>query len=134
MFLTFVNRIVTSTEIHQYLLYVVEKHGLRKFMNLNHKVSRAVWDEARAKWTLTMVHEEDGKKKIVEDECDVLLSGVGVLNDWKWPEVEGIRDFGGKLVHTAHWDPSYDFTGKRVAVLGNGASAVQVVPELQKGR
>lgn len=101
-------------------------------MRLSHKVTAAEWDEGSAKWILSILHEENGKSEVFQDNCDFLISGTGVLNNWKWPKIDGLESFAGKLLHTAHWDPSYDMSGKRVAVLGNGASAVQVVPELQK--
>jgi cation diffusion facilitator CzcD-associated flavoprotein CzcO len=52
---------------------------------------------------------------------------MGNLNNWCWPKIEGLQRFKGKLIHSANWDESYDLTGKRVAVLGYGATAVQLV-------
>ena len=131
--LTCNGRIVGAAEIHRYLCDVAEKHDLRKYMRLNCMIDAATWDEDRSLWVLQITRTVDGKTEKFQDECDVLLSGTGVLNDWKYPNVEGLWDYRGKLLHTASWDPSYDFKGKRIAVLGNGASAVQVVPELRKG-
>jgi thioredoxin reductase len=52
---------------------------------------------------------------------------------WKWPEIQGLDRYKGHKVHSARWDDSFDFTGKKVAVIGNGSSAIQIVPILRKG-
>ena len=54
-------------------------------------------------------------------------------SNWKWPEVEGLDDFQGPLIHTAQWPKDFDHTGKTIAVIGNGSSGIQVLPELQRG-
>lgn len=55
------------------------------------------------------------------------MNGGGFLNKWKWPEIKGLQDYKGKLLHTACWDDSFDWEGKKVAVIGNGSSGIQVV-------
>ena len=62
--------------------------------------------------------------------ADVVVSAVGLFGAARYPDIEGLADFSGHLMHTAHWDATVDLTGKRVAVVGTGASGVQVVPEL----
>lgn len=57
-----------------------------------------------------------------------------MISSWKYPDIPGIQDFMGKLMHSATWDTSYDLTGKTVAVLGGGSSAVQIVPSIQPSR
>jgi cation diffusion facilitator CzcD-associated flavoprotein CzcO len=52
---------------------------------------------------------------------------------WKWPEIRGLDTYKGHKVHSARWDDSFDFTGKKVAVIGNGSSAIQIVPVLRRG-
>jgi cation diffusion facilitator CzcD-associated flavoprotein CzcO len=52
---------------------------------------------------------------------------------WKWPEIPGLKNFKGDLLHTANWPKDFEYSGKRVAVIGNGSSGVQVVPAIQKG-
>lgn len=54
-------------------------------------------------------------------------------SNWKWPDVEGLRDFEGDLVHTASWPEGYDLTNKTVAVIGNGASGIQLLPAIRPG-
>lgn len=53
---------------------------------------------------------------------------------WKWPEIPGLHDFQGKLLHSASWDDSYNFNDKNVIVIGSGSSAIQIVPQLQPGK
>lgn len=55
------------------------------------------------------------------------------VSDYKWPQIKGLSDFQGKLIHTANWPEGYDYRGKTVAVLGNGATGVQIVPAIQSG-
>lgn len=74
--------------------------------------------------------DADGKE--VDDWCNVLINGTGFLNDWKWPKIDGLHDFKGTLLHSANWDTNVDCTGKTVAVIGTGSSAIQMVPQLQK--
>ena len=69
---------------------------------------------------------------MTEDEVDVLFTAIGRFNAWKLPEYPGIDKYQGVLRHASHWDPSFDPTGKKVAVIGNGASGIQLVANLQK--
>lgn len=78
--------------------------------------------------------DRTGQLQIISRECDVLILGVGTLNDWKYPDIDGISNYKGRLMHTATWDDSMDLKGKSVAVIGNGASAVQCVAALQTGK
>lgn len=55
------------------------------------------------------------------------------ISNWKWPDVEGLHDFKGDLVHTASWPEGYDLTNKAVALIGNGASGIQLLPPIQPG-
>lgn len=67
-----------------------------------------------------------------DDSCDVLISATGFLSHWRWPEIGGLQSFKGHLVHSADWKDEYDFSNKRVGVIGNGSSAIQIVPEIVK--
>jgi cation diffusion facilitator CzcD-associated flavoprotein CzcO len=55
-------------------------------------------------------------------------------SNWRWPDIAGLHDFKGKLLHSASWDDSYDFRDKTVAVIGSGSSAIQIVPQLQPSK
>lgn len=92
-------------------------------MELNSKVLEAIWDEESGKWKVKI----DQNGVIKEDEAEIFVSATGNLNNWKWPNIEGLSDFKGKLVHTAAFDETYDWSNKRVAVIGNGSSGIQCV-------
>ena len=86
-------------------------------------VSACRWDDATRQWTVV---DDDG----TERTCDALVVATGQLNQPADPRVEGLADFAGHAFHSARWDHDYDLRGKRVAVIGTGASAVQFVPEI----
>ncbi|KAL2843694.1 hypothetical protein BJY01DRAFT_235534 [Aspergillus pseudoustus] len=117
-----------SHEIWQYMKATAVKWKLEQFVQLDTRVTDTTWSEDAGKWLVKV--ERDGKT--ISDECDVLVNASGFLNKWTWPNIEGLHDFQGKLLHTANWDESYDWDGKRVAVIGNGSSAIQLVPEMQR--
>ncbi|KAJ3969799.1 FAD/NAD-P-binding domain-containing protein [Lentinula raphanica] len=118
----------TAIEIHQYYKDIVEKFGLKKFIRFSHEVVRAVWVDDTKSWKLT-VRDPDGSQ--FEDECNVFINAGGVLNDWKWPDIEGLHDFRGTLCHTARWPKDFDYRDGRVAVIGSGSSGIQVLATIQ---
>jgi cation diffusion facilitator CzcD-associated flavoprotein CzcO len=99
-------------------------------MKLNTKVVEAQWDEEKGIWHLTL--EDQVNKGTWKDWCHCLINGTGILNNWKWPDIEGLHDFAGPKMHSASWDHSVDFEGKTVGVIGTGSTSVQIVPALQK--
>lgn len=67
--------------------------------------------------------------------CHTNATAANVTDsNWKWPDIPGLHDFGGKLLHSATWDSSYDFKNRTVVVIGSGSSAIQIVPQLQPGK
>ena len=110
-------------EIRAYLDDVVERHGLRGRTRFGFDVRALAWDEATSTWTLT---SQDGDRVV----ADVVVNAVGALKDPRWPAIEGLDDFEGPLFHSARWDHGADLAGRRVGVVGTGASAIQFVPEL----
>ncbi|ORY01282.1 cyclohexanone monooxygenase [Clohesyomyces aquaticus] len=118
----------SSEEIWQYFKDVATKYDLEKYVQLKTSVQSAAWDEESGQWKLRIL-KPDGKE--VDDWCDVLISGSGVLNSWKYPKIPGLDLFKGKLMHSARWDNTYDLAGKAVAVIGGGSSAVQIIPGIQ---
>lgn len=122
-------------EVHAYLVGVAEKWNLFRHIRFNSLVEEARWDNQAYKWT-TKVQVLGGKDaeyiRSYAVSSDFLTSGMGQLNYPLYPVIAGMESFEGKMMHTARWDSSYDFSGKRIAVIGNGASAVQVVPEVAK--
>lgn len=97
----------SAKEIWQYWKDVAQKYGCYRYMKFKQKVVEAIWDDNKAKWCLKVENLDDGS--IHADECDVFISAQGSLNKWKWPDIPGLHDFKGKLVHTAKWDESYDY-------------------------
>ena len=112
-------------EILDYLKGVADKHGLRRNIRFNSFVDRAHWDDSEYRWHVFTV---SGQEYVAQ----FLISGAGALHIPSLPDIAGIGDFDGPVFHTAQWDHSVDLSGKRVAVVGTGASAIQVLPELVK--
>ncbi|EEA22676.1 hypothetical protein TMatcc_001518 [Talaromyces marneffei ATCC 18224] len=117
----------SAKEIHQYWKKVAKKYGAMEKIYLKHKVLAAHWNDELARWDIK-VQVSDGS--VWDDWCDVFISCAGSLNNWKWPAIPGLHDFKGKLLHTAAWDEEYDYKNKRIAVVGNGSSGIQVVPAM----
>jgi len=112
-----------SSEIQQYLLHCVEKHRLRAHLRLGTAITAARFDADAGRWLLTTSAGETVSARVV-------ISGVGGLVDPAYPEIPGLESFAGELFHTARWNHDYDLRGKQVAVIGTGASAVQVLPAI----
>jgi cation diffusion facilitator CzcD-associated flavoprotein CzcO len=110
-------------EIHDYMKQVARKYGLAPFIRFNTEVAEATFDEAEGIWRIRTTEGE-------EITANVVVSGTGQLNRPAYPKIEGLDAFAGKKFHSARWDTSVDLTGKNVAVIGNGASAIQFVPEI----
>jgi cation diffusion facilitator CzcD-associated flavoprotein CzcO len=113
-------------EIWEYFDKTVKKYGLARGVKCGHRVQKAEFDEESGRWKLE-VKNKDG---VVHDECDILVSAVGFLSNWRWPDISGLHDFKGHLCHSAVWDKDFDWTDKRIAVLGNGSSAIQILPQV----
>ena len=115
----------TQSEILAYMQEVAERFGLLPHVRLGNGVTRAVWDEASASWTLTL---EDGSTLT----ADLVVSAIGMFNELAYPDIEGLDAFAGTMFHSGRWDWDHDLTGERVAVIGSAASAVQFVPEIRE--
>ncbi len=116
-------------EIQQYMEHCVKKHGVMPNIRFNTKVLSATWNESAANWEVR-VQTSDGKEETLH--FNAIISGVGLFNEPSMPDYEGIYDFKGKLFHTSSWDHSYDYTGKRVGVIGTGPSTLQLAPKVAK--
>jgi cation diffusion facilitator CzcD-associated flavoprotein CzcO/acetyl esterase/lipase len=112
-----------QSEILDYLERCVEKYGLRPDLRLGTEVSRAEFDERGGIWRIELTGGE-------AVEADVLVSACGQLSRPALTRIEGAERFAGPIFHTARWDHGVDIEGKRVAVIGTGASTVQVVPAI----
>lgn len=114
-------------EIKDYLLETAEEYGLRDHARFGTSVEEAVWRADEQKWQVT-VTEADGSSSV--HRSDIVFSAVGILNTPKFPKIEGLDSFSGEVIHTCRWPEGLDLAGKRVAVIGNGASAMQVFPAI----
>lgn len=76
--------------------------------------------------------EDQVTKETWQDWSHVFVNGTGILNNWKWPEIEGLHDFRGPKMHSAAWDHGVDLDNKTIGVIGTGSTSVQIVPQLQK--
>jgi cation diffusion facilitator CzcD-associated flavoprotein CzcO len=110
-------------ELKAYAEHCVDKYGIRSRIRFNTKVLSAEFDDERSFWRVQI--DPGG-----ELTTRFLISASGVLTVPNLPDIEGVDSFGGITMHTARWDHSQDLTDKRVAIIGTGASAVQVIPEI----
>ncbi|KAH8901523.1 putative monooxygenase [Thozetella sp. PMI_491] len=113
-------------EILAYFNDVARKYGLDDRTKLECTVQTAVWDEASSVWNVTIF--DQASKTSFQRSCRALVSAVGALSIPKKCDIPGSEAFEGKIFHSARWDHSFDHTGKKILVLGNGCSATQFVP------
>ncbi|MBO9577728.1 MAG: NAD(P)/FAD-dependent oxidoreductase [Microbacteriaceae bacterium] len=113
-----------GAEIRGYLEDAVAATGIRDRVRLGAALEHAAWDEAASAWRLTVSDRAL--------EARALILAAGRLTEPRIPDIPGLADFEGPVLHTARWDDSVELAGKRVAVVGTGASAVQVAPELAR--
>ena len=116
-------RFAPQADILRYLERLTREHGLTGHLRLGTEVTEARWDERSSVWRLSLA----GGDTV---EAEVLVPACGQLSRPAAPPIPGLDRFGGPLFHSAEWDHSVDLTGKRVAVIGTGASAAQFVPAI----
>ena len=114
-----------SAEILKYIERMVDDFGLRPLLRFGHNVTGVHWDEASSLWEVTFDDHPSVRARSV-----VMASGP--LANVSFPGIRGLDTYEGHKIHSARWDHEFDFTGKKVAVIGTGASGVQIVPELVK--
>ena len=112
-------------ELKKYAAHVADKYDLRRHMRFDTVVDGARWDEVDQVWEVSVAGGEPVR-------ASYLITATGFLSQPRVPDIEGVETFAGTVVHTAKWDYSADLDGKRVAVIGTGATSVQLVPELAK--
>ncbi|ETN43153.1 uncharacterized protein HMPREF1541_02311 [Cyphellophora europaea CBS 101466] len=117
----------TGTEIRDYFQRTVKEWNLDRDVQYNTKVEATYWDEEQAKWRIEVRHEDTGPRT---EWADVLISARGILSHWRWPSIPGLHDFSGHKVHSAGWDHNFDYSNKRIGVIGNGSSAIQILPQM----
>jgi cation diffusion facilitator CzcD-associated flavoprotein CzcO len=113
----------SQPELWEYLRQVTARHGLARYLRFGHEVTSARWDEQAASWQIATTGGDF--------EAQYLIAGVGSLVEPSLPDIPGVESFAGQLMHSARWDGSWQASGRRVAVIGTGASAIQIVPSIQ---
>jgi cation diffusion facilitator CzcD-associated flavoprotein CzcO len=97
-----------GAEILEYVQRVAHKYGVDEKIKYNTKVIGSTWSEQDGLWVIKTEHDTgDGVKAVTETQAEVVISASGILNNWKWPDVEGLEDFEGKRVHSANWDSNW---------------------------
>ena len=112
-----------AAEIQAYTEEIVDRYQLRPCLHLAEEATEARWDKTAKVWQVTTSKGETL-------EADALIGALGQLNRPKWPDIPGQADFKGPAMHSARWDHSHSWEGKRVGVIGSAASAVQIIPEM----
>ncbi len=114
----------TQPVLLDYFRRCAEEFGVREHIRFATEVTDAVWDQQQGRWRLTLATEQGTE----ELEATAVVSAVGQLNRPAYPDIAGRERFAGPAFHSARWDHEVDLAGKRVAVIGTGASAVQLIP------
>jgi len=117
----------TQDVLLDYFRDVAQEFGIREHVRFNTEVVEASWDEAGTSWRLRM-RTPDGSEETLEAQA--VISAVGQLNRPLMPEIQGMETFAGPSFHSARWDHSVNLRGKRVVVIGTGASAAQFIPAI----
>ncbi|MEZ0364034.1 flavin-containing monooxygenase [Mycobacterium sp. pUA109] len=115
----------TGPELKRYAEHVADKYDVRRHMRFNTVVQGARWDEEAQRWRVALAGGETLTTRF-------LITATGFLSQPHTPDIPGIASFDGKVIHTTDWDDGYDFAGRRVGLIGTGATAVQLIPELAK--
>lgn len=102
------------------------KYDLARDVKCGHRVAHAEFHQDEGKWHLKL----DSQSGTVEDTVDILVSAVGFLSKWRWPQIPGLQSFKGTKMHSAAWDSTFDPTSKKIAIIGNGSSAIQILPQI----
>ncbi|KAF1953107.1 putative FAD-containing monooxygenase [Byssothecium circinans] len=115
----------SSGEIQSYIKTFVKHFDIERHISFSRTITKAQWDDEQSLWTV----EVDSTDTY---ECEVLINAGGILNKPNYPRFKDLDMFTGQVLHTATWDTTADLQGKKVAVIGAGASAIQLLPVIQK--
>lgn len=117
-----------AEEICRHIEAMADRFGVTRHIRFGHEVTGLSFDAAGGLWTAT-VTTSSGRRRV---RARTVVLASGPLSNADFPALRGLDRYAGHKIHSARWDSDYDFTGKRVAVIGTGASAVQIIPELVK--
>jgi cation diffusion facilitator CzcD-associated flavoprotein CzcO len=113
----------SQPELWEYLQHIAASHGLARYLRFGHEVTAARWDERASRWLVSTSHGDFAAR--------YLIAAIGVLVEPSLADIPGIGSFAGTFMHSARWDGGWRPEGRRVAVVGTGASAIQIVPSIQ---
>src|SRR4051794_21802540 len=124
--------IADGPAILSYIHETAEEFGVEDAIRLNHRVVSASWSSDEARWTVDIERTDTGET--LQMTCNFLYNCTGYYryDQGYTPEFEGVERFGGEVVHPQHWPEDLDYAGKRVVVIGSGATAVTLVPAMAK--
>ena len=114
-------------ELKEYINHVVEEYGLRSFSTFNTEITEAHWNASTSKWCM-LAQCPDGT--VEEINCNVVFSASGLFSTPKLPDIDGIEKFSGAMFHTTQWDHEFDYSGKKVALIGTGSTGSQLLRNL----
>lgn len=117
----------TGSEMQKYLVRIAEERDVRSHTRFETMVISLHWDERDLVWNVT-VRDKQGTTQVLR--VNAVINAHGPIGRWNWPDIAGLEDFQGAKMHTAAWDASIDLKGKRVALVGTGASAAQCGPAI----
>lgn len=123
-------RFAAAPEIQAYMAHCADKYGLRPHLRLGAAITAAQFDEAQGLWTLDTQGPDGGPGETQRIEARFFLCSTGPLSQVRWPNIPGLADFQGCKLHSARWDASHSAQGQRVAVIGTGSTASQLIPPL----
>ena len=126
--------IADGPAILRYIRETASENGIERHIRLHHKVLRAEWSSEQARWTVYVSRGDTGET--IRFTCDWLFAAGGYYryDEGYTPQFEGRERFQGQIVHPQHWPEELDYTGKRVVVIGSGATAVTVIPAMAARR
>ena len=112
-----------GAEVRSYLNHIAEKYGMASHLLCGRNVTKASYDDDRKIWTV----EADGPDGKETYEANILVNAVGAFTNPNYPDIEGIDSFEGEKVHPSRWPADFDYAGKRIAIIGNGSTGVQML-------
>jgi monooxygenase len=124
--------IVDGSSILDYVRQTAREHGIDHKIRFHHRVVGAEWSSGDARWTVEVEHSDTGET--VHLTCGFLFTCTGYYryDEGYTPDLQGIERFGGEIVHPQFWTEDIDYSGKRVVVIGSGATAVTLIPALAR--
>lgn len=118
-----------QSELLEYLRAIAEQFDLRQHIRFNTELTEATWDEQSSRWTYSL-RTSDGT--VEKHGARVLVSAAGLFNEPNTPDIPGIETFGGRIFHTTQWEHDFDYTGKRVGIIGVGCTGAQLMPAIAR--